>query len=90
MKYGLKFWEMMVKWDGGKLDQFCFIFWIVVFVLYMVVGENTKKRRKMWLLNEKGIKFLGMFEQLVLVNVVYMGFNMFCCLELLIWCILKG
>ena len=31
-----------------------------------------------------------MFKQLVLVNVVYMGFKMFCCLELLIGCILKG
>ena len=41
-------------------------------------------------MNKKGIQFLGMFKQLVLVNVVYMGFKMFCCLELLIGCILKG
>ena len=36
----------MGKWDGGKLYWFCFILWIVVFVLYMAVGKNTEKRRK--------------------------------------------
>ena len=77
------------KWGGGNLYQFCFIFWIVVFVLYMVIGENTEKIRKIWLLNKKGIQFLGMFEQVVSFNVVYMQFEMFCFLELLIGCILK-
>ena len=55
----------MGKWDGGKLYWFCFIFWIVVFVLYVVVENNTEKRRKIWLLHEKGIQFLGMFKQFV-------------------------
>ena len=72
----------MGKSYGGKLYWFCFIFWIVVFVLYTVVGKNTEKRRKIWLLHEKGIQFLRMFKQFVLFNVVYMGFEMFCCLML--------
>ena len=40
-------------------------------------------------MNKKGIQFLGMFEQVVSFNVVYMQFEMFCFLELLIGCILK-
>ena len=40
-------------------------------------------------MNKKGIQFLGMFEQVVSFNVVYMQFEMFCFLELLIGCILN-
>ena len=36
----------MGKWDGGKLYWFCFIFWIIVFALYMVVGKNTEREEK--------------------------------------------
>ena len=65
---------MIGKWNGGKLYWFCFIFWIVVFVLYIVVGKNIEKRRKIWLLNEKGIQFLYGIQDVLLFNVVYMGF----------------
>ena len=80
---------MTAKWDGGNLYRFCFIFWIVIFVIYMVVAENDEKRRKILLLNEQEYIFLWKFEQFVSFNVVYMGFEMFCCLGLLIGCILK-
>ena len=66
---------MIGKWDGSKLYWFCFIFWIVVFVLYMVVGKNIEKRRKIWLLNEKGIQFVYGIQDVLLFNVVYMGFQ---------------
>ena len=65
----------MGKRDGGKLYWFCFILWIVVFVLYMVVGKNIEKRRKIWLLNEKGIQFVYGIQDVLLFNVVYMGFQ---------------
>ena len=66
---------MIGKWNGGKLYWFCFILCIVVFVLYMVVGKNIEKRRKIWLLNEKGIQFLYGIQDVLLFNVVYMGFQ---------------
>ena len=54
----------------------------------MVLRENEEKRRKILLLNEKGIQFLGKFQHFVLFNLIYLRFKIFYCLDLL-GCILK-
>ena len=76
----------MGKWDGGKLYWFFFLFSKLLCLCYIwLLGRIRKREEKIWLLNENGIQFLGMFEQFVLFNGVYMRFEMFCCLMLFIW-----
>lgn len=69
-----------------RFIDFLFFSWLIdEFALCLVLGENEEKGRKIWKLNEKGIRCLGNFQHFVLFNLVFLEFETCRCLAFVNW-----